>query len=62
MSKPLEGSYGVTNSFTADHERYIHYPGTEKWSQRLVKFDPIDGIITIMELPNVISMKDSSIC
>ena len=62
MSKPLKGSYSVTNSFTADNERYYHHPGTDKLSQRLVKFNPIDGTITIMELPNVISMRRSVIC
>ena len=62
MSIPLRGSYSVTNSYAQDNERYFHYPLTDKWSKRIVKYNPFDGTSTIMELPDVISMKDSDIC
>ena len=41
--KPVKGSYGVVDTFTADDVSYFHYSNAKDWSQKIVRFDRNNG-------------------
>ena len=51
----------MVNNFTSDGDRYFHYVGSEKWRNKLVRFQPEEGAVTVIDLPGSIDMMDSRI-
>ena len=56
MKKPLPENYSVINTFPSDGDRYFHYSGTDKWRHKLVRLQPKNGKITLIDLPDPFDM------
>ena len=61
MKKPLPENYSVINTFPSDGDRYFHYPGERKWRQKLMRLQPEEGKVTVIDLPDSFDMYCSQI-
>ena len=61
MKKPLAESFPVVNNFTSDGDRYFHYGSSDKWMRKIVKLQPVDGTVSVIELPKKFDLQDSQI-
>ena len=61
LKKPLPASHGAVMPYTADKEVYLHYPSSDLWQHKLIKFEPDDGNCSTIDLSDKISMRDSVI-
>ena len=56
IQRPLAENLSVVNTFASDGDRYFQFPLSDKWRRKIVRLQPEDGVVSVIDLPHEIDM------
>ena len=61
MKNPFQENYSVVNTYVSDGDLYFHYNGSDKWKNKILRFQPELGRVCEIYLPEINYIKCSRI-